>query len=320
MDWPTLGATIRRLATQEYAPLALMIAFWSVIGIAVGARDTAYLLAAMTMARSILFLTRLSIAASLKRRQGSDADHYRQALKIGTEIQLGVLAAQLLVTALLYFALVAAGAGPAAAYLPYVAPWFAARALRNLMPNILTPDMRPFISGSGVVLAGLGLFMGWSAPLIGLAVGLREWLAMVLAILFLPKPKSREKPVSAPLQFAEVAARSFRQSQRVLAYRVAKTILGVFGPIGSATARTGRNLKWDRRIIPHIPKARGGFFGLAAAGIGIAAVGIGIIGGPIATVAGAGAMQIAGIALNICWLWPYQHDVDQDWFDDEDDD
>jgi hypothetical protein len=154
----------------------------------------------------------------------------------------------------------------------------------------------------------------------GLAFGMREWIAYGV-IRYWPKaPHIPEHPTVEPLAFAEVGRDTAVSGRRLLTYRLSKIALTVFGPAGNFAARTGRGLNWHGKMEPYLPHRLSGFILI----ITVAAVGATLLvvrsGEPVAMVAAAGLMQIAGASANIALLWRYLPDrSDPDLVEDDDD-
>jgi hypothetical protein len=150
---------------------------------------------------------------------------------------------------------------------------------------------------------------------------MREWIAYGV-IRFWPKAAHvPERPTVEPLGFAEVARTTAVSGRRLLTYRISKIALTVFGPAGNFAARTGRGLNWHGKMEPYLPHRLSGFILIIAIAAGIATLLVVRSGEPLAMVAAAGLMQIAGASANIALLWRYLPDRSgPDLVEDDDDD
>ena len=176
------------------------------------------------------------------------------------------------------------------------------------------------LPGGGLALVLASWAAGLGAVGIGLAFGMREWVAYAV-IRFWPRPeRSIAAPLFDPLGFAEIARNTAISGRRMLTYRMTKIALTVFGPFGNFAARTGRGLNWHMRIEPYLPHRLSGFILLAVATCGGALFLALRSGEPAAMVGAAGLMQLAAASANIAALWKYLPDRKSVGVEVEDDD
>ena len=313
---------LTQLAWREYLPMGLTIAMWAVIVAAIGHADTARLIAAFTLVRSAQMITKLATQIALKRRQGAPRPVKRQAKRLALEAQGIALAVSMVLVALLFEALKAIGQQKVAAFIPYLALAMPARNLRFADLKSASPYSRLALSSSGLVLAAIGWAAGWQAALMGLAFGTREWVAFAALRWWPREPRSSKYPTVEPLVFAEVARTTAVMGRRLLTYRLTKSLLAPFGPIGNVAARTGRGFKLHQKLEPYIPHHLGGFILFSLATFGGAIFLALRSGEPAAMVGAAGLAQIGAATANVVLLWRYlpTRDVDMVVEDDDDDD
>jgi hypothetical protein len=313
---------LTQLAWREYLPMALTIAMWAVIVAAIGHADTARLIAAFALVRSTQMLTKLATPLALKRRQVAPKLVRRQAKRLAFTVQGIALVASMLLVALLFQALHAIGQQKVAAFIPYLALAMPARNLRFADVKAASPYSRLALSTSGLMLAAIGWLAGWQAALMGLAFGAREWIALAALRWWPREPRPPKYPTDEPLHFAEVARTTAVMGRRLLTYRLTKSLLAPFGPVGNVAARTGRGLKLHQKLEPYIPHHLGGFilFSLVTFGAGVF---LALRSGePAAMVGAAGLAQIGAATANVALLWRYlpARDADVIVEDDDDDD
>jgi hypothetical protein len=324
-----LGAALRavsprrllRLSLREYLPLLMTIALWAAVIAAIGHADTARLLAATVALRAVQMFTRLTTAPSIKTRVTAPKAIRRQARRFARLVQLGVLAVNIVLIVALAGALDAVGQQQIALFLPLVAIGLPARVLRYSDVRTDSPYFRLALSGGGLAMALLAWMAGLGAVGMGLAFGMREWVAYVV-IRFWPKAAHvPSRPVGEPLSFAEIGRNTAISGRRQLTYRITKIALTIFGPVGNFAARTGRGLNWHARIEPYLPHRLSGFILMAATTTGGALFLALRSGEPAAMVGAAGLMQLAGAATNIALMWTFLPDRnDPGLVVDEDDD
>lgn len=296
---------LKRLAWSEYLPLAATAAMWAVIVLAIGHADTARLLAAVTMIRAIQQLTKLATPSALKRRVYAPKEIRRQAKLYARTLQLAALAVSLLLVALLVESLKAIDQHQIAAFLPYVALGMPARCLRLSDAKTASPYFRIALACSGFVMASVAWAAGWPVTLLGLAFGLREWVAFAALRLWPREPEPPNYEINDPLKFEEVAKYSAILGRRLLTYRIAKSILTVFGPFGNAAARTGRGLNFYQKIEPYLPHHFGGFVAFSLLMLG-ASVTVALRSGePAAMILAAGLLHLGATTTNVVLFWSY---------------
>lgn len=310
------------LSLREYVPLLATVSLWAVIVLAIGHADTARLLAATVILRAIQMLTRLSTGKAVKVRTGGGKAIIRQARRFARLTQLAVFVANLIILFALVRALDAAGQSKVAYFLPLLAVGWPSRILRYSDVRTNSPYFRLALSLGGLALVGASWALGLGALGIGLAIGLREWVAYAV-IRFWPRAQRLvERPLTEPLGFAEIARNTAISGRRLLTYRMTKIALTVFGPVGNFAARTGRGLNWHNRIEPFLPHRLSGFILFSAAATGGAVFLALRSGEPAAMVGAAGLMQLAAASANIAAMWKYLPDraaIDTDLDEDDDD-
>ena len=314
------GKSLKKLAWREYLPMAATIAMWAVAVAAIGHADAARLLAATVFARAIQLLLKLTTTAALKQRIGAPPEVQRQARRYVFNLQLAALAPMLVLVALLTEVMQSIGQPLIAAFLPLLALGMPARVLRFTNLRFNSPNYRLALATGGLAMMSIGWVGGWHAAAFGLAFGAREWIALLLAQLWPGKLSPPKVGTAEPLHFAEVARHSSALGRRLLTYRLSKTVLTIFGPFGSAAARTGRGLNWHHKIEPYLPHHLGGFILFSVATIG-GAVFLGLRSDePAAMVGSAGLFQIGAVTANVILLWRYLPPKGTVVIDDDDDD
>jgi hypothetical protein len=312
---------IKQLAWREYLPLAFTAAMWGVILLAIGHADTARLLAAVVMVRAAQYTTRIATPTALKLRIKASRPVRRQAKRFAFNVQASALIFALLLVVLLTEAMKAIGQDKIASFLPYVALGMPARYLRLSDVRTASPYFRLALGGSGLITVALAWAMGWPATLLGLAFGAREWVAYAALRWWPREPRIPKVTIDEPLRFGEVARYTVILGRRLITYRLTKALLGVFGPIGNAAARTSRGLNWHARIEPYVPHHLGGFIAFSLLALGAAAYLALRSGEPAAMILVAGLMQVGGAASNVVFFWrwlPDRHvDIPLSYDDDE---
>ena len=313
---------LMRLSLREYLPAVLTISLWAIIVATIGAADTARLFAATVTLRGIQMLTRMSTAPSIKVRSGAPPAIRKQARRMARGVQSVVFVVNVVLIAALVRGLNAIGQDEVAFFLPLVAVGMPARILRNSDVRTDSPYFRLALSSGGLAMAVLGWAAGLGAVGMGLAFGMREWVAYGV-IRYWPKGVHvPSRPIVDPLDFAEIARNTAVSGRRLLTYRITKIALTVFGPVGNIAARTGRGLNWHAKIEPYLPHRLSGFILIALATSSGAAILALRSGGPVAMVGAAGLMQLAGASANIALMWHYlpdRHDPKFNFDEDEDD-
>ena len=296
---------LKDLAGREYLPMAATIAFWAVVLAAIGHADTARLLAATMAVRSIQLLTKFSTATALRRRMGAPRAIRRQARRFAFNLQAAALAGALILVALLVEAMKSIGQHQIAFFLPFIALGMPPRYLRLADVHSVSPYSRMALTGSGLALALVVWAAGWHAAAFGLAFGTREWVAYAAVRWWARSPERPGNQLVEPLGFAEVARHSVILGRQLLTYRLTKSLLNVFGPFGTAAARTGRGFNLHKRIEPYLPHHFGTFFLFSAGSLG-GAVFLALRSGEPAAMVGAAALaQIGAATTNVVLLWHY---------------
>lgn len=295
----------KQLAWLEYLPLVGTISTWAVVVAAIGHADAARLLAAVTAVRAIQILTKLTTSVALKRRLHASLGVRRQAQRFVFTLQTAALLAGLLLVAAMAEALKAIGQDQIAAYLPFIALGMPVRYLRHADLRVASPYYRLALSYGGLTLAALGWAVGWPVAVLGIVFGAREWIAYLALRLWPLSPRPPRTTIDQPATFAEIAKYTAIVGRRLLAYRLTKSLLTIFGPVGNVAARTGRGLKLDRKLEPYLPHHFGGFALFAAATWGAAAFLAARSGEPAAMVGAAGLLQIGAAAANVVLLWRF---------------
>jgi hypothetical protein len=311
---------IKRLASREYLPMVAIIAMWALIVAAVGHADAARLLAAVTMMRAVQMLTKLATPLVLKRRLAAPKPIRRQAKGFARTVQAAAFAVTLVLVALLVLAMDGIGQTQIAAFIPYVAIGMPARFLRFADVRTASPYYRLASSTSGLVLVSIVWAAGWPAAAFGLTFGVREWATFAVLRWWPREPKMPKSPINEPLHFPEVARTTAIVGRKMLTYRLTKSLLAPFGPIGNIAARTGRGLKMHVKLEPYIPHHFGGFLLFSLATLGISVFLALRSGEPAAMIGAAGLAQISAAAINVLLLWRYLPSRDTEVVEDDDDD
>jgi hypothetical protein len=294
---------LKQLASREYLPMAATIALWAVVVAAVGHADAARLLAAVAFIRAVQLLTKLNTSISLKRRMQAPREIRRQARRFAFELQAASLVAALVLLTFLVEAMKAIGQQQIAAFLPFIALGMPARHLRFADVRTASPYFRLALTGGGLAMVLIGWAAGWHAAALGFAFGAREWIAYAVLRWWPRAVLPTKTHLVEPLRFAEIGRYSAIMGRRLMTYRLTKGLLTVFGPFGTAAARTGRGLDWHRKIEPYLPHHFGGFVlfsTVTAAGAVFLAL---RSGEPAAMVASGGLLQISAAAVNLILLW-----------------
>ena len=311
---------IEQLAWREYLPLAGTVATWAVIVAAIGHADAARLLAAVAAIRAVQMLTKLATALTLKRRLDAPRQVRRQARRLAVNLQAGALVVALVLVALLAEAMKAIGQPQIAAFVPFIALGMPVRYLRFADVRVASPYYRLALSVGGLAMVAIGWAAGWDAAALGLAFGAREWVAYAALRLWPRAPRPSRAPTSERLRFAEVARVTAVAGRRLLTYRLTKSVLTVFGPVGNIAARTGRGLNLHQKLEPYVPHHLGGFILFSVAAFAGAAFLALRSGEPAAMIGAAGLCQIGAATANVILLWRYLPPRDAEAVEDDDDD
>lgn len=311
---------LKQLAWREYLPLAGTIATWAVIVAAIGHADTARLLAAVAVVRAVQMLTKLATPIPLKRRLQAPKQIRREARRLALTLQSAVLVVALLLVALLTEAMKGIGQQQIAAFLPFIALGMPVRYLRLADVRVASPYYRLALSVGGLAMVSIGWALGWQAAALGLAFGAREWVAYVTLRLWPREPREPRSPTNDPLTFQEVARYTAILGRRLLTYRLSKSVLTIFGPIGNVAARTGRGLKLHQKLDPYVPHHLGGFISFSLATFAGAAFLALRSGEPAAMIGAAGLCQIGAATANVILLWRYLPPRDAEVVEEDDED
>lgn len=311
---------LKQLAWREYLPLAGTIATWAVIVAAIGHADTARLIAAVAVVRAVQMLTKLATPPALTRRLKAPRKIRRQARRFALTLQSAALLVAVLLVALLAEALKNIGQQQIAAFLPFIALGMPVRYLRFADVRVASPYYRLALAAGGLAMVSIGWAAGWHAAALGLAFGGREWVAYITLRLWPRGPRQPRFPTSEPLKFAEIARYTAALGRRLLAYRLTKSLLTIFGPIGNVAARTGRGLNLHQRLERYVPHHLGGFITFSIAAFGGAAFLALRSGEPAAMIGAAGLCQIGAATANVILLWQYLPSRDAEPVEEDDDD
>jgi hypothetical protein len=311
---------LKQLAWREYLPMAGTIATWAVIVAAIGHANTARLIAAVAAVRAVQMLTKLATPPALKRRLKAQREIRRQARRFALTLQSAALLISLLMVVGLAEGMKSIGQQQVAAFLPFIALGMPVRFLRFADVRVASPYYRLALAIGGLAMVSVGWAAGWQAAALGLAFGAREWVAYITLRIWSFAPRPARSPTDEPLRFGEVARYTAILGRRMLTYRLSKSVLTIFGPIGNVAARTGRGLKLYQKIEPYVPHHLGGFitFSLAAfAGAAFLAL---RSGEPAAMIGAAGLCQIGAATANVILLWRFIPPRDAEAVEEDDDD
>jgi hypothetical protein len=311
---------LKQLAWREYLPMTGTIATWALILAAIGHADTARLIAAVAAVRAVQMLTKLATPIPLKRRLQAPKVIRRQARRLALTLQSAALVVALLLVVLLTEAMKGIGQQQIAAFLPFIALGMPVRYLRLADVRVASPYYRLALSAGGLAMVSIGWALGWQAAALGLAFGAREWVAYVTLRLWPREPLAPRFPTDAPLKFQEVARYTAILGRRLLTYRLSKSVLTVFGPIGNVAARTGRGLMLHQKFEPYVPHHLGGFISFSLAAFAGAAFLALRSGEPAAMIGAAGLCQIGAATANVILLWQYLPSRDSEAVEDDDED
>lgn len=303
-----VGKQAVRLTGREYLPMGITILFWLVVGLGVGAADAARLLAVTVLIRAPAMLTQMAVMPPVRRRWHQSKEVRRQAIKVASLIELGVLAMLAIEVALICVGLVAIHQQLVAEMLLIVSLGYPAKLYRGVDLRTNSRLFRLYTTGAMLAGAGIAYLLNAGPLAYALVFALREYVALILVPLIQRRVPKSKGPTDEPLTFGEVAKTTVVNSRRMLTYRLTKNLLAVLGPFGNFAARTGRGLNMHSRLEPYMPHKRGGFaiFALLTAGIAVA---LAVHSGkPLAMIAGAGAMQLSAIACNVLLWWRYLPD------------
>ncbi|MFC7537300.1 hypothetical protein ACFQPG_07965 [Sphingomonas sp. GCM10030256] len=315
----TVPPLLKRLTVREYLPLALSVAAWVMIGLAVGHADAVRLLAANTLAQGARALCTMELNPVLKARIWAADEVFRASRRTAIRIELVGLAASVLIILLTAGLLEWRGYTVAAAMMVILTLGIPAR--HPLSVSVIKRErVAPWRFGAaltGAIGTAIVLLLGlpwWAAAL---AFGLREWGGLLTALLIAPPRRQTVETVEEPLTFAEVAGQTESTARRRLTYRIGKSMLGaVLGPLGSVAARTGREVRIDHKISRYIPRHRPGFILFTAATLGAGLFFIWVSREPATLLLGAALTRVAASGGSALLWWNYASAS----FDEEEDD
>ena len=307
------------LSLREYLPALATILLWALVLAAIGHADTARLFAAAVMLRAVQMLTRMTTAPSIKARTGAPKAIRVQARRFARMVQIAVLGGNVVLLFGLVRGLEAIEQAEIALFLPLIAIGLPARILRFSDVRTNSPFFRLALSGGGLGMALLGWAAGLGAIGMGLAFGMREWVAYAVIRYWPRAGHVPKRPIADRLGFAEIGRNTAVSGRRLLTYRITKVALTILGPVGNFAARTGRGLNWHAKVEPYLPHRLSGFILMAVVTAGGALFLALRSGEPAAMVGAAGLMQLAAASANIALMWPFlpdRHDptlvVDED--------
>ena len=313
--------TVRRLAVREYIPLALSVATWLMIGLAVGHADVVRLLAANTFVQAARSLATLELTTVFKRRLGSERSVFRASRRTALRIELGgLLACAVLLAGIAWF-LDWRGMAAAAAMVAIGAISLPARhpGMVLVIGRDRAATWRIAAAATGAIGAAAVLLMGlewWAAAIV---FALRDWGGLLASLLFAPRRDRDRHQEPTPLTFAEAAGQTESTARQRLTYRIGKSMLGaILGPFGSIAARTGRGVQIDRKLSRYIPRHRGGFVIFTAVTLAGGLAFLLVSREPSALLLGAALLRVSASGGSALLWWNYGSVVvDQE--DDDDD-
>lgn len=300
-----VGKKAVHLTGREYLPMGFTIAFWGLTALAVGHADAARLLAATVLMRASYMLSQMNTMSAVRRRWHQAKPVRKQAVRKSAMVQVGVFAAMATQIALLFLLLMSIHQPLVAKMLAIVSIGLPARLLRTVDLRSQTLLFRLYTTGSMLAAGGIVWLLGGGPLDYALAFGIREYFATAIIRFTQQEVMASRRPTDEPLEFAEIARNTVVTSRRMITYRLTKNLLAIFGPFGNFAARTGRGLKYHSRLEPYMPHKRNGFALFAFITTAIAVVLAMRSGKPLAMVAGAGAMQLSALALNVLLWWRY---------------
>jgi hypothetical protein len=300
--------------------MAGTIATWAVIVAAIGHADTARLIAAVAAVRAVQMLTKLATPPALKRRLKAPREIRRQARRFALRLQSAALLISLLMVAALAEVMKSIGQQQVAAFLPFIALGMPVRFLRFADVRVASPYYRLALAAGGLAMVSIGWAAGWQAAALGLAFAAREWVAYITLRIWSFAPRQPRSSTDEPLKFGEVARYTAILGRRMLTYRLSKSVLTIFGPIGNVAARTGRGLNLHQKMEPYVPHHLGGFIAFSVAAFAGAAFLALRSGEPAAMIGAAGLCQIGAATANVILLWQYLPSRDGEAVEEDDDD
>lgn len=292
---------------------------WLLMGLALGHADIVRLLAANMLVQAVRAFGTLEVIQVLARRSASPAEVRRQSRRTALKIDLFALGACLLLVLALVAAIASLGMAQAAGMIAIVAMAIPARNPGSLAVSWRERDIYWRIGAAAVSVAGagavlvLGLPWQWAAGVLAA----REWGGLFATALFAgPRPPSRVVR-DYPVTFREAAVQTEATARRRLGYRLLRTILVMFGPLGSFAARTGRGAgRLDQKIGRWLPRSWAGFVIFTAATAVCGGVLLALSREPASLLAAAAFLRLAASGGAALLWWKYRDDQVED--DDED--
>lgn len=305
---------------REYLPLAGWLLCWALLAAAIGHADAARLFSAYLFTRATRALTLMDCFSTVRRRWSAAAAVLRLCHRRAALVEVLSLSAALALVALIVLGLMQIGQEKAAGMTLLIALGLPAWhfVFLSRQTNAAT-RYKTGAAWAGAALAGLVLLTGGDALTATLAMALREWIGLGVALWSRKIVPGATEDIE-PLDWREIAATTGTRARHRLSYRVGKGLLGAFlGPFSGFVARTGRGVGLHRRAERFVPKSP---LPIAALAIGSAAVAILIqvaLAKPATLIASASLLRISGVAGSVL-LWlsfagnhvPGEDDDDED--------
>ncbi|HEU0309724.1 MAG TPA: hypothetical protein VFR36_00700 [Sphingomicrobium sp.] len=305
------------LTQREYLPMLGSGVMWGLIFTAVGPADGWRLLAALTIVRSVQLLTRMPTLTALRRRSQAPARVVKKSARRALNIQLGSIAAGILVMAAVLSGVVAAGQPRWAMMIALAAVGYPARNLLQSQPHCNERLFRIVVQWFGAALLVPAHFLDWGVAEVAFIIGLREWVAGLASLIWKRRGRPGTSQSDEPITAAEVAAVTVLRARRAFTYRVSKALLALFMPGAGVLARTGRGLNLHARLDRLLPRYRPGFM-VACMGSSAAAAAIVIwLPKPVLLLTASMLFRVGAAAGSVLVWWRYLehadfHDVDED--------
>lgn len=313
---------LRGLALREYAPLAGSVLGWLLVAAAVGHADAVRLFAAAIFVRSTGVLAATSTVTPLRKRLRAAPEVRRAGGRRVLAVEALSLALALAALAAIVLLLLAGQQLKTAGLCLLVAIGLPSR---NLLMLGAARDFgelhRLVLAWAGAALVGLVVALGGGLEALAVAIGAREWIALVVSIAA-ARPVRRTRSLGEAPGWQEIADSSLVGARRRLPYRIGKGILAfTLGPVGTIAARTARGLNQHRRLERFTSNLRAVAL-LFISCMAIAAALVLVLPTP-ATLLGAASLTRVGAACANLLLWAQFSDVPAttgDWEDDDEDD
>jgi hypothetical protein len=305
------------LTRREYLPMAGSAAMWALVVAAVGPADFWRLLAALTLVRSVQLLTRMPTLTGLRRRSQAPAKIVRKSAKRARWIQLGSLAAGLVVMAAVVGGVFAAGQPRWSVMIGLMAVGYPARNLLQSQPHCNERLFRIVVQWFGAALLVPAHVLDWGPLEIAFMIGLREWVAGLASLIWKRRTPESAAQSLTPLTAAEVAAVTVLRARRAFAYRASRALLALFLPGAGFLARTGRGLNMHSRLERILPRYRPGFIAVFTGAMLAAAFIIIWLPKPVLLLTASMLARVGAAAGSVLLWWPYLEHAD---YADEDED